>query len=111
MPVLNGFLITVRTAKQGAAMELGKHSDGYIAETAMLTLSSADLERLELGEEKKAVLKSNSGEEVVTCRGAEGPDGVFFLPLGPVANALIGEETGGTGVPCYKGLEVELRPL
>jgi formylmethanofuran dehydrogenase subunit D len=111
MTAITGFLITVRTAKQGAAMEKGKITAEYIAETTTLTLSPHDYQRLELAEEKKARVKSDSGEIVVTCRYANGPDGVFFLPLGAPANLLIGEQTYGTGVPSYKGLPVEVQAI
>jgi formylmethanofuran dehydrogenase subunit D len=108
MTVKKGFLITVRTAKQGAAMEKGKNSPEYIAETTTLTLSPRDYQELGLAEGRRVEIRSSSGRELVTCRSAEGPDGVFFLPLGPAANALIDEQTGGTGVPSYKGFPVEI---
>jgi formylmethanofuran dehydrogenase subunit D len=111
MAAIKGFLITVRTAKQGAAMEKGKLSAEYIAETATLTCSPEDYQRLELGERQKARVKSDSGEITVTCRKAAGPDAVFFMPLGAPVNLLIGEQTYGTGVPSYKGLPVEVQAL
>ena len=111
MPAKQGFLITVRTARQGAAMEKGKLSAEYVAETATLTLSPRDYEELGLKEGQQVKLRSDSGQALVTCRFSEGPDGVFFLPLGPTANALIGEQTYGTGVPSYKGFNVEIETL
>jgi len=111
MAGISGFLVTVRTAKQGAAMEKGKLSPEYLAETSMLTVCPQDFERLALGEEKKARVKSSSGEIVVTCRTADGPEGIFSLPLGAPANRLIDGETHGTGVPNYKGFDVEIQAL
>jgi formylmethanofuran dehydrogenase subunit D len=111
MAAKQGFLITVRTAKQGAAMEKGKLSAEYIAETATLTLSPRDYQELALAEKQQVRVRSDSGQVLVTCRSAEGPDGVFFLPLGPTANALIGEQTYGTGVPSYKGFPVEIETV
>lgn len=111
MAAKQGFLITVRTAKQGVAMEKGKFSAEYIAETSTLTLSPRDYQELELTEGQQVRIRSDSGQALVTCRSAEGPDGVFFLPLGPTANALIGEQTYGTGVPSYKGLSVEVETV
>jgi formylmethanofuran dehydrogenase subunit D len=111
MPVKQGFLITVRTARQGAAMEKGKFSAEYITETATLTLSPRDYQELELTAGQQVRIRSDSGQVLVTCRSSEGPDGVFFLPLGPTANALIGEQTYGTGVPSYKGLPIEIETV
>jgi len=92
-------------------MEKGKTNPEYVAETSMLTVSPQDYERLALGEEKKAKVKSSSGEIVVTCRAAAGPEGIFSLPLGAPANLLIDEQTFGTGVPNFKGIDVEVQAL
>lgn len=111
MANLSGLLITVRTGKQGAAMEKGKFTAEYEQEISTLTLNPEDLALLGLAEKEQAVLNSAVGKVFVTCRSAAGPRGVFFLPLGAVANQLIGEETFGTGVPEYKGIYVEIEPM
>jgi len=108
MAIIKGQLITVRTSRQGAAMENGKGSQEYLEEISTLTLSADDLALLGIAPGGRAVLKSSEGEVTVTCRTAKGPRGVFFLPLGPVANQLISGETHGTGVPNFKGIQVWL---
>jgi formylmethanofuran dehydrogenase subunit D len=35
---------------------------------------------------------------------------MVFIPMGPVANELVGSETDGTGMPTFKGLTVEEEP-
>ncbi|WP_258359381.1 molybdopterin dinucleotide binding domain-containing protein [Moorella sulfitireducens] len=110
MSSIAGFLITVRTARQGVAMVGGKLSPEYQKETATLEVNAAVLSALGLAPGQRARLRSPFGEAVVTCRPAEVPAELFFLPLGPTANLLIGTDTGGTGVPCFKGLEVKLEP-
>jgi len=106
---LTGLLITVRTAKQGAAMEKGKlHNDEYLQEISSLTISQEDLDALALGEEKKALLKTDVGEVVVYCRPGDVPSGLFFLPLGHIANSVTWAETQGTGVPDFKGVTAVL---
>jgi formylmethanofuran dehydrogenase subunit D len=111
MGSISGLLITVRTGRQGAAMEKGKFSEEYRQEISTLTVCPEDFAVLGLGQDKKALLKSEAGEITVTCRPAEGPRGIFFLPLGPMANLLIAGETHGTGVPDFKGIPVTLGPL
>jgi formylmethanofuran dehydrogenase subunit D len=106
---IHGLLITVRTAKQGAAMEKGKFSEEYIREISMLSVNPEDLAALGLNDDMCAVLQSDDAKIIVTCRAAEGPKGLFFLPLGQAANQLIGKETLGTGVPDFKGIHVRLR--
>lgn len=110
MASISGMLITIRTSRQGAAMEKGKFTPEYLEEIAMLSVCPTDLDSLGLGAGKRARLASRNGEVIVTCRAADGPKGVFFLPLGPTANQLIGGETQGTGVPNYKGVAVTLKP-
>ena len=106
---LSGFLITVRTLKQGAAMEKGKlDNEEYLQEISTVTISQEDLDSLKLGENKKALLKTSVGEEVVTCRAGDVPNGLVFMPLGHVANNLTWAETQGTGVPDFKGVDCVL---
>ena len=111
MGSVTGLLITVRTGRQGTAMEKGKFSEEYTEEVSTLTVSPEDFASLRLDEGKKAVLKSSAGKITVTCRSLDGPQGIFFLPLGPQANLLVSEETYGTGVPDFKGIPVELTPV
>jgi formylmethanofuran dehydrogenase subunit D len=106
---IEGLLITVRTAKQGAAMEKGKFSEEYRKEISMLNVHPEDIAALGLKDDMQAVLQSDDDEIRVTCRESLGPKGLFFLPLGQEANRLIGRETLGTGVPDYKGIPVRLR--
>ncbi|MFA6807686.1 MAG: molybdopterin dinucleotide binding domain-containing protein [Eubacteriales bacterium] len=110
MSEISGVLITVRTSRQGAAMEMGKFSEDYIQEISSLSISPEDYALLNLTKDNKAILKSPFGEITVTCRPTEGPEGVFFLPLGPLANQLIGGETHGTGVPDFKEIPVTIIP-
>ncbi|ATW24044.1 hypothetical protein [Candidatus Formimonas warabiya] len=109
MGSITGLLITVRTGRQGAAMEKGKLSAEYEEEISSLSLNPEDFAFLKLASDRRAILKSAAGEVPVVCRSAEGPRGLFFLPLGPVANRLIGAETYGTGVPDFKGIPVLIR--
>lgn len=111
MDSMDGVLITVRTRRQGAAMEKSKSSAEYLQEISTLSVSPEDLECLQLEQDNEALLKSAVGEIRVTLRSAAGPQGIFFLPLGPLANRLIGEETYGTGVPNYKEIPVVLSAL
>lgn len=110
MANISGMLITVRTGRQGAAMEKGKFTPEYLEETAMLSVCPTDLKALGLATGNRARLASHDGEVIVTCRAVDGPQGIFFLPLGPTANQLIGGETHGTGVPNFKGVDVMLQP-
>lgn len=108
LPTLKGVLVTVRTSKQGVAMVKGKAGPEYQEETSTLRVSAGDLDRLGLEPGQEAKLSSPFGQALVRCQAAQVPPGLFFLPLGPTANQLIGADTQGTGVPSFKALEVEL---
>ncbi len=110
MSSISGLLITVRTGRQGASMEKGKFTEEYIQEISTLTVNPEDFTTLGLSQNNSAVLRNatGTGTITVTCRCKEGPRGLFFLPLGPLANQLINEETYGTGVPDFKGIPVTL---
>ena len=109
MKELSGSLVTVRTAKQGAEMMLGKATDNYLLEIATLRLHKEDLARLGLFPGDRALIVSMHGQAEVVCREADVPEGLFFLPLGQVANQLFSAAaTHGTGVPEWKLLEVRV---
>lgn len=110
MGSISGLLITVRTVRQGVTMVSGKLNPEYQEETSTLEINPGELAALGLAPGQRARLISPFGEVTVICRPAEVPPGLFFLPLGPAANQVIGAGTHGTGVPDFKGLEVKLEP-
>ena len=111
MSPLSGLLVTVRTAKQGAEMECGKTAAAYQKEIATLRIHPDDLASLGLSADQSILIRSAHGQAVVTPRPSEGHKGLFFLPLGAVANTLFSAaHTNGTGVPNWKELEVTLSP-
>ena len=113
-------LITGRTAKQGAALHKGKDSDEYRQATGFVEMSRADRERLaplapqgwgERGAVQRVRVRTAFGEAEFELREGNLPEGIIFAPLGPAANALIGAETRGTGMPDSKGLKAEVELL
>ena len=109
MGSLSGLLITVRTARQGTEMVCGKSTPKYLEEISTVRLNPEDLAELGLAQNQLALLASAHGEAVVACRSSEGPRGIYFMPLGPIANKLFSAAcTHGTGVPEWKGLKVTL---
>jgi formylmethanofuran dehydrogenase subunit D len=90
-------------------MVCGKSTPKYLEEISTVRLNPEDLAELGLAPNQPALLTSAHGETVVTCRSAEGPRGLFFMPLGAVANRLFSAAcTYGTGVPEWKSLKVTL---
>jgi formylmethanofuran dehydrogenase subunit D len=70
-----------------------------------------DRERLGIEEGQRVRVRTAFGEVELELRGNDLPEGMIFVPMGPAANALIGSETRGTGMPDSKGLEAEVEPL
>lgn len=100
---ISGLLVTVRSAKQGAEMMANKLSAEYAREISSLRINPADMQELAVSEGQSARITSPYGEVTVTCHPADVPQGLFFLPLGPLANQLFsGANTEGTGVPDWK---------
>jgi len=110
-------LITGRTIKQGEALHKGKDSDEYRQATGFVEMSRADRGRLapqgwgERGAAQRVRVRTAFGEAELELREGNLPEGMIFVPMGPAANALIGSETRGTGMPDSKGLEAEVEPL
>jgi formylmethanofuran dehydrogenase subunit D len=108
---ISGLLVTVRTVKQGAEMMASKMSAEYAREIASLRIHPDDMLELAVSEGQSARMSSPYGEVTVTCHPADVPRGLFFLPLGPLANQLFsGANTDGTGVPDWKRQPVTIRP-
>jgi formylmethanofuran dehydrogenase subunit D len=111
MSHVSGLLVTVRSAKQGAEMMRSKLTEDYLREIASLRISPEDLAELALSEGQAARVVSPHGAISVTCHPTDVPKGLFFLPLGPLANQLFsGGDTDGTGVPGWKRQQVTIEP-
>ncbi|MGE4195087.1 MAG: molybdopterin dinucleotide binding domain-containing protein [Pseudodesulfovibrio sp.] len=111
MGSISGLLVTVRTAKQGSSMVTSKHGAPYLAEISTLRIHPDDLSAMGVEDGGAAMLASPHGEVRVTCKGTDVPKGLFFLPLGPVANTLFSAwSTEESGVPNWKRINVSLTP-
>ncbi len=109
---LSGLLVTVRSSKQGAEMMTSKLSEDYLREISSLRINAGDMQTLCVADGQRARMKSPYGEVTVTCHTADVPSGLFFLPLGPLANQLFsGANTEGTGVPDWKRQRVTIEAL
>ncbi|MHC1585316.1 MAG: molybdopterin dinucleotide binding domain-containing protein, partial [Candidatus Syntropharchaeia archaeon] len=110
MSEINVKLITGRTLDQGANLE-NKMSEEYLKAAAICEMSGRDMDTLGISEGKNVRVKTDFGEIVVSAVKNEGnPDGIAFIPMGPWANAVIGPETGGIGMPRFKGIDAKISP-
>lgn len=108
MPEKRFTLITGRTTKQGRAIHLGKEAKEYVDEVSMLQMNLKDIEALGLKDGDQVRIKTPFGSTVVKFKKGDIPQGLVFIAYGGLINALIGPDTQGTGMPDFKGIEVEV---
>lgn len=102
-------LITGTSLAQGQAKEFGKLSSKYRDSCAVCEMDEVDMKTLGVEPAQNVRVKSKHGTVVLRAAKAREPrPGVVFIPAGPWANVLIGTETHGTGMPLFKGVEVEV---
>ncbi len=111
MAKLNLTLITGRSTKQGTGISTGKGFADYREATGVIDLSEADMKRSGLSDGDRVTLTTEFGAAEARCRCAELPEGLAFMPFGPVCNRLIGGETHASGMPDSKHVSVELERL
>ena len=108
-------LIPGRTSKQGCGISEGKFTHGYAAETSVLHVSAADMQRLGLTDGQRVRLTSDSGGQVEVpitgVKADELPAGLLSIPYGDISSRLMGADTHGSGMPTSKGIDVTLEIL
>ena len=110
MPTIKLLMNPMRTAKQGVQVNVGKFGDEYEAVVTLLSIHQEDLAALGLEDGARVRVRTEHGEAEFTCEAANVPQGMVFVPYGPPTCKLMGGDTGGTGMPTSKGLEVEVEP-
>lgn len=106
-------LVSGRSLEQGLGKEASKFSKRYIDATTVCQIDPEDMRKLNIGDGGSVRISSQYGSVVVKAvksKYAPHP-GVIFMAYGPWVNSLTGPETHGTGMPSFKGLEVEVEPV
>jgi formylmethanofuran dehydrogenase subunit D len=107
-------LIAGRTSRQGIALNKSKYGPEYWEEISTVQMDPGDMDRLGLTDGMRVRLFNKHGSVVACCQRAK-PDelapGVLFLPYGDLSSRLMSGDTGGTGMPESKGIEVWLEVL
>ena len=105
---LNLILVTGRTILQGTKVEekLTKHYEEY---AAIVRLHPRDMAKLGLKSGDHVKVIGPDGEVTVKAqRGADVPEGIAFIPLGPWAECVVEPKTDSTGMPGFKGIPVKV---
>jgi formylmethanofuran dehydrogenase subunit D len=107
-------LIGGRTSKQGTSLCAGKQSAEYLQISSTVEMNVEDMARLGLSNDSKVRLRTPIGEAVLRCKGRETkdlPPGLLFMAYGPLSSELMAGDTGASGMPISKNLEVEVEPV
>jgi formylmethanofuran dehydrogenase subunit D len=104
-------LVTGRTLEQVQALHRGKRSEAYQQATGWVALCREDLARLGISPGDRVRVRTAGGQADLIARLGDLPQGLIFIPLGPVASQLAGADTGATGMPLLKGLVAEVEGL
>jgi formylmethanofuran dehydrogenase subunit D len=108
-PEYRFMIVTYRDIFQSAALENSRFGEEYRKLSAVIMMDSGDIQKLGVAEGDTVVVKNTCGKVVVRVK-ESGYDvlhqGVAYMPNSPWSNALVSDDTGGTGVPRYKMIEV-----
>jgi formylmethanofuran dehydrogenase subunit D len=104
-------LITGRTRAQGDALHRGRTSEAYRRATRLVEMNGEDMSDLGVEEGDLVSISTLAGQVAVPARKGDLPRGMLFMPMGPAANLLVGDETRGTGMPSYKGQTVKVEAV
>lgn len=101
-------LITGRSRKQGSGLIKGKGSPEYLEEIGRIDLNRDLMKDMGLKTGSKVVVKSSHGSLTARCAEGDIAKGIAFMPMGALVNRLVGIETWGSGMPEFKGIEIEI---
>lgn len=107
-------LIGGRSSKQGTALCAGKFGTEYMDLTSTVEMNVEDMARLGLTNNSRVRLRTSVGETVVRCKSRETkdlPPGILFMAYGPASSELMASDTGASGMPLSKNLDVEVEPI
>ena len=107
-------LIPGRSNKQGTSLNKGKLKEEYIEVTSTVEMNEEDMQRLNLEDGDQVRLSNDIGEFTATCKkkkAADLPQGMIFIAYGPSSSRLMESDTGGSGMPISKNLEVTVEKV
>ena len=104
-------LVTGRTVKQASGIHKGKATEAYRRAVTVVEMNPEDMARMGITEGRTIRLRTPAGQVEAPVRAAALPARMLFIPMGPVANELVGPDTDGTGMPSFKGITVEVEPV
>ena len=112
---MTGLRVTVisgRSLGQAKGKIAGKFSEEYQRNVAICEFNPDDLKSIgvDAGQNVRLSTKNTSVVLRATVGSQQVQRGTVFAPYGPWINSIMPSETSGTGMPLFKGIEVEVTP-
>jgi formylmethanofuran dehydrogenase subunit D len=107
-------LIPGRSNKQGTSLNKGKLKEEYLQVTSTVEMNEEDMQRLNLSDGDSVRLSNNTGEFIASCKSKKTkdlPTGMIFIAYGPCSSRLMESDTGGSGMPISKNLQVQVEKV
>lgn len=102
-------LMPIRSNKQGVQINVGKDGDEYNEIVNTMQMHPDDMKELGVVNGATIRVRNEVGEAEFTCKEANVPRGLLFVPYGPPTCKLMDGDTDGTGMPTSKGWDVEVQ--
>ena len=86
----------------------------YLEVTSTVEMNLDDMQRMNLTDGDQVRLSNHMGDFVATCKGKKAtdlPSGMIFIAYGPSSSRLMESDTGGSGMPLSKNLEVQVEKV
>lgn len=104
---LKAVLVTGRSLAQGRGKDAGKFTGLYGEAAARCEMDRSDMEALGVEEGGFVKVSSPYGSTILRVAASRySHPGLIFVAYGPWVNMVVPPETGGTGIPRSKGVEV-----
>jgi len=105
-------VVTYRDVFQNTAQESSRFGEEYEQLSAVIKLDPKDISKLAIKENDIVIVKNSYGKVVVKAEKSgyeESHPGVAYMVNSPWSNALVPDETGGSGVPKFKEFDVTVQ--
>ena len=105
-------LISGRSLGQARGKIAGKFSEEYQRNVAICEFDPEDLKSLGVDPGQNVRLSTRNASVILkaTVASQQLQRGIIFAPYGPWINSIMPSETSSTGMPLFKGIEVEVTP-
>ena len=107
-------LIPGRSNKQGTSLNKGKLKEEYLLVTSTVEMNEEDMLRMKLQDGDSVKLSNATGEFTATCTSKKAldlPGGMIFIAYGPSSSRLMDSDTGSSGMPISKNIQVQVEKV